>query len=332
MLAGIGRGQLRVLPERIAARRHNFERYKAVLGPVPGIQFMPLASYGEANYWLTCITIDSGKFGAMREDVRVALGPTTSRRVRFGSRFIYSPYSALRVRGGPWPKQHLNAGSACPAVPVSLTLMSIASARSCLAQKGSHRRRNMAQSIVRWIVEFTEQNRAIRLVVLALIYAATVALCFWTAYQVRFDFDVPRAFRASILFVALAAISEKLIVLFAFHQFDGLLTYFGKPDLKRLAMACTVGSLPLAVMSVGRGFASAPPRGVIRIDLVLCFVALSTIRLSFWSVRSFAFSPRRTSENKARRVGIVGAGDAGALLARHLVDELALGLHPVAFF
>jgi FlaA1/EpsC-like NDP-sugar epimerase len=190
----------------------------------------------------------------------------------------------------------------------------------------------LAQSIVRWIVEFTEHNRAIRAVVLGLIYAGTAALCFWTAYQVRFDFDVPQAFRASFLFIALVAISEKLIVLFAFHQFDGLLTYFGKADLKRLAMASAVGSVPLGVMSVVRGFASGPPRGVILIDLVLCFVALSTIRLSFWYVRSFAFWPRQTSENKAHRVGIVGAGDAGALLASHLVDKPALGLHPVAFF
>jgi FlaA1/EpsC-like NDP-sugar epimerase len=190
----------------------------------------------------------------------------------------------------------------------------------------------MAQSIVRWIVEFAEQNRAVRVVLLALIYAATVALCFWTAYLVRFDFNVPRPFRASLLFVAPVAISAKLIALFAFHQFDGLLTYFGRPDLKRLAMACTVGSLPLAVMSVLWGIVSAPPRGVILIDLVLCFVSLSTVRLSFWYVRSFAFWPRQTPEKKARQVGIVGAGNAGALLARHLLDEPVLGLRPVAFF
>jgi dTDP-4-amino-4,6-dideoxygalactose transaminase len=73
VLAAIGRGQLRVLDERIASRRRNFERYKAALGNAPGIVFMPLASYGEANYWLTCITIDPKRFGATREEVRLAL-------------------------------------------------------------------------------------------------------------------------------------------------------------------------------------------------------------------------------------------------------------------
>jgi dTDP-4-amino-4,6-dideoxygalactose transaminase len=73
VLAAIGRGQLRVLPERIAARRRNHEHYRAALGDLPGIEFMPRAAYGVPNYWLTCITIHPQSFGATRETVRLAL-------------------------------------------------------------------------------------------------------------------------------------------------------------------------------------------------------------------------------------------------------------------
>jgi FlaA1/EpsC-like NDP-sugar epimerase len=140
------------------------------------------------------------------------------------------------------------------------------------------------------------------------------------------------AFQESFLLAALVAIGAMLIILFAFHQFDGRLTYFGKPDMKRLAIACLVGSLPLGLMSVVRVFSSAPPRGVIPINFLLCVVALSTVRLAFLRARSFVFSPRQTSRRKPRRVGIVGAGDAGAQLAGHVMDEPSLGLAPVAFF
>ena len=81
------------------------------------------------------------------------------------------------------------------------------------------------------------QNSASRAAVLTLIYITAVAICFWAAYQVRFDFDVPPTFQSSFLLLALVAISAKLTGLLAFHQFDGLLTYFGKPDLKRLVLA-----------------------------------------------------------------------------------------------
>jgi dTDP-4-amino-4,6-dideoxygalactose transaminase len=102
VLAAIGRGQLRVLDERIASRRRNFERYKAALGNAPGIVFMPLASYGEANYWLTCITIDAKKFGATREEVRIALAAHN-----IEARPIWKPlhlqpvFAHCRARGGP---------------------------------------------------------------------------------------------------------------------------------------------------------------------------------------------------------------------------------------
>jgi pyridoxal phosphate-dependent aminotransferase EpsN len=73
VLAGIGRGQLRVLSERVAARRRNFEIYQQALGGLPGIEFMPEATFGRASRWLTCLTINPAKFGADREQVRVAL-------------------------------------------------------------------------------------------------------------------------------------------------------------------------------------------------------------------------------------------------------------------
>jgi FlaA1/EpsC-like NDP-sugar epimerase len=190
----------------------------------------------------------------------------------------------------------------------------------------------MARSIVRWILKFAPQNSGSRAAVLTLIYVTTVALCFWAAYQIRFDFDVPPTFQSSFLLLALAAVSAKLVGLLVFHQFDGLLTYFGKPDLKRLVLACTIGSLPLAFMSVTRGFGAAPPRGVVLIDLVLCIMALSMLRFSFGYVRSLAFWPQQTSRTKPRRVGIIGAGEAGAELVRHVMDEPSLGLQPVAFF
>jgi dTDP-4-amino-4,6-dideoxygalactose transaminase len=73
VLAGIGRGQLRVLEERVQARRHNFEVYKQALGKLPGIAFMPEAAFGKSTRWLTCLTIDPTAFGADREQVRLGL-------------------------------------------------------------------------------------------------------------------------------------------------------------------------------------------------------------------------------------------------------------------
>jgi pyridoxal phosphate-dependent aminotransferase EpsN len=73
VLAAIGRGQLRVLDEHVQARRRNFEFYREALSDLPGLEFMPEASWGKHSRWLTTLTIDPLEFGADREAVRLAL-------------------------------------------------------------------------------------------------------------------------------------------------------------------------------------------------------------------------------------------------------------------
>lgn len=55
--AGIGRGQLRVLDERIAQKKHIFERYTEAFNSIEDIVIMPICEYGEPNYWLSCMTL-----------------------------------------------------------------------------------------------------------------------------------------------------------------------------------------------------------------------------------------------------------------------------------
>jgi dTDP-4-amino-4,6-dideoxygalactose transaminase len=73
VLAAIGRCQLKVLDDRVRAKRRIFEYYRQALGDQPGMEFMPEAPYGICNRWLTCLTIDPALFGKTREDVRLAL-------------------------------------------------------------------------------------------------------------------------------------------------------------------------------------------------------------------------------------------------------------------
>jgi dTDP-4-amino-4,6-dideoxygalactose transaminase len=73
LLAALGRAQLAGLDSKITRRRRINGYYREQLGPLPGIEFMPVADYGEPNYWLTCVTVDPDRFGAPRETIRLAL-------------------------------------------------------------------------------------------------------------------------------------------------------------------------------------------------------------------------------------------------------------------
>ena len=70
VVAGIGRGQIEVLDERVAARRSNFDFYKKELENIDTIKFLEEPTGSFSNRWLTCITTPSYE---QREKIRLAL-------------------------------------------------------------------------------------------------------------------------------------------------------------------------------------------------------------------------------------------------------------------
>jgi pyridoxal phosphate-dependent aminotransferase EpsN len=73
VLAGIGRGQLEVLGQRVSQRRAVAFRYRDAFADLPGISLMPQAPYGLNTNWLSCFLIDPAQFGSSRDDILRAL-------------------------------------------------------------------------------------------------------------------------------------------------------------------------------------------------------------------------------------------------------------------
>ncbi len=113
--AAIGIGQLELLPERIQTRKWIHQTYRDRLGQLPGIDFMPIASFGEPNYWLTTMTVDPQQFGATCEDIRLALERENieSRRV-WVPLHMQKPFAACRMRGGHVSEQLFETGLCLP--------------------------------------------------------------------------------------------------------------------------------------------------------------------------------------------------------------------------
>jgi len=75
IVAGIGRGQMEVLGERVSQRRANFIFYKELFETIAGVTLLeePNSDYF-SNFWLTAILVDPSQTnGVTREDIRLAL-------------------------------------------------------------------------------------------------------------------------------------------------------------------------------------------------------------------------------------------------------------------
>ena len=115
VLAAIGRGQLRVLEDRVAARRRIFDWYQEFLGDLPGVRFMPEAEYGRSTRWLTCLTVDPRDFGADREEIRLALEiDDIEARPVWKPMHMQPVFQGARIFGGPVAEELFEKGLCLP--------------------------------------------------------------------------------------------------------------------------------------------------------------------------------------------------------------------------
>jgi dTDP-4-amino-4,6-dideoxygalactose transaminase len=73
IVAGIGRGQLLVLENRVAARRENNQMYKKLLADYDFISFQNEPEGHFSNYWLTTIVVEENKKGVTSEKIRLCM-------------------------------------------------------------------------------------------------------------------------------------------------------------------------------------------------------------------------------------------------------------------
>jgi dTDP-4-amino-4,6-dideoxygalactose transaminase len=101
LLAAVGRAQMSTLDDKVRARRENVAFYRAALGDLPGVEFMPVAEYGEPNCWLTCVLVDPDEFGASRDEIREHLAARSiEARPTWKPMHLQPVYQDCPMRGG----------------------------------------------------------------------------------------------------------------------------------------------------------------------------------------------------------------------------------------
>jgi FlaA1/EpsC-like NDP-sugar epimerase len=182
------------------------------------------------------------------------------------------------------------------------------------------------------ITDFVQNRRA---AILGFIYAAISGACFYISYEIRFDFSVPEQFQADRWRLMPFVIGVKLVALVYTRQVGSLLTYFSVPDLMKLIWAMSGSSIVLLVPRLLEVPGLAAPRGVLLIDFMLSLGGLCLGRLLARIYRERVTGVKREAkriQQQVQRIAIVGAGDAGASLAKEFIGAPSRGFKPVMFF
>lgn len=160
-----------------------------------------------------------------------------------------------------------------------------------------------------------------------------ILLAAWLAFAFRFGWLFFDARAEFVPFIAIALV-VKVAAFFAFGIYRRYWRYAGYWDLMTLVLANTAASVVLSVIMGGsRWFDWIPgfSRSVPPLDFVLTLALTVGVRAS---LRAYAETMTRRPSGKnapERHVLIIGAGDAGAMVAKEMQKNPQLGLRPIGF-
>lgn len=168
-----------------------------------------------------------------------------------------------------------------------------------------------------------------------LVDLAVMSAAFWLAYLFRFEFRIPSLVLHGCL------VYWPLVVAL---QYGGLVTfrvtrlswrYLNMRDAVRVFVAVTVPTSILATLRLSMVLPVASggvlPLGVLAMDFVLVFLALVAVRASRRLWAEHQDQRKRVTQGARNRVLLIGAGEAGVIVARELKHRPDLGLQPVGF-
>ncbi|MBI4727347.1 polysaccharide biosynthesis protein [candidate division TA06 bacterium] len=165
---------------------------------------------------------------------------------------------------------------------------------------------------------------------LVLIDALLLTLSLWGAFALRFEGNIPDIFKSNLILIAACVTLVRMAIFWYLGVYKGVWRYTGMTDLLTILKAISLGSIIILAVTwavvPGLGY----PRSVIIIEWLGDVMLIGGIRMVFrlWSQGRL----KAAAKDKAcSRVLIVGAGDAGEMVARQMLAHPEYGYQPVGF-
>jgi UDP-GlcNAc:undecaprenyl-phosphate GlcNAc-1-phosphate transferase len=175
-----------------------------------------------------------------------------------------------------------------------------------------------------FLVDFSYKRRIFEV----LLDVVLIVLAYWSAYAIKFEpFSDSPAWKLFLRTLPVLVVVRLAAFLF-FGVYRGIWRYTSIDDLMAFAKAVAAGSVVSVVIVLFKFRFEGYSRAIFVIDALVMLSLLAGSRIAFRFFRQVL--PAANGE-KTRRVLIYGAGDAGELLLRELLNNRDLGYAPVGF-
>jgi FlaA1/EpsC-like NDP-sugar epimerase len=143
-----------------------------------------------------------------------------------------------------------------------------------------------------------------------------VSAAWLTAYMIRFNGSVPVEFRNGAIQSLVWLLPAYAVMFRIFGLYRGMWVFASLPDLIRISKAVVMGALVTMIISVMVQPVPVVPRSVLLVSPLLLFLAMGGSRALYRATKEFYLYGGLVAKGKP--VVVLGAGSAGASLAREL--------------
>ncbi|MDD2499135.1 MAG: polysaccharide biosynthesis protein, partial [Desulfitobacteriaceae bacterium] len=162
----------------------------------------------------------------------------------------------------------------------------------------------------------------LRIFMLAAIDAILLNLAFFSSLLIRFDGDIPVQYFNAFVRYNLVFTGILLVFFVIFGMYRRSWRYASIGELVAISAAVTGGTLVNAAMTFFLNGQQFPlPRSVYILAWIITVVLVGTSRLAWRLVRDYGFNSGSGSDSSARRVIVIGAGDAGVMVMKELKNH-----------
>jgi FlaA1/EpsC-like NDP-sugar epimerase len=163
---------------------------------------------------------------------------------------------------------------------------------------------------------------------------AVLSCAYWLAFEFRFEFSIPRPWLPPGLigWAYVVPIEYALLSVFGVPRYSW--RYISIRDTARIAIALMLATMLLVTIRLAppaRLEILVVPFGVLCMNLFLCFVGLVAVRATRRILGEQHERLLRSAGRKRERVLLLGAGQAGVVVAREIAGRPDLALQPVGF-
>jgi FlaA1/EpsC-like NDP-sugar epimerase len=162
------------------------------------------------------------------------------------------------------------------------------------------------------------------------VYAGVTVVAYLAAWILRFELELPEGATDTLLRTLPVLLGLRLATSRFFRLTLGRWRFVSTGDVRRLLAAATLGTVLFYAVLVAFPRLGAVPRSVVLLEWTLSVLITSGVWLTYRTVYEYRKRARINGSDVERRVVLVGAGEAGNLLAREMLRS-PTGYRVVAF-